>query len=106
MLKKKGIQMEMATNLDYSDLVCHIQSIVIWCQSNIRLLCPIRPETKQQSNYSSEMKAACQLRTRNLCKVDCHKKLTSALILADTQNMLLVSRLLQFDAQSFKASDK
>lgn len=66
--------MEMATNLDYSDLVCHIQSIVIWCQSNIRLLCPIRPETKQQSNYSSEMKAACQIRTRNLCKVDCHKK--------------------------------
>jgi hypothetical protein len=48
--------MEMDTSLDYADLVCHVQSIIIWCQPNISFLCPIWPETKQ-SKYSLEMQA-------------------------------------------------
>ena len=55
----------LVTILNNTNLVCHIQSIIIWRQPNICFLCPIRPEIKDKRIYRTKFRKGIKLEKEN-----------------------------------------
>lgn len=75
-------------------LVCNIQRIVIWCETNVRLLLTIRPENRSEKK-DGQMKQRKHGGKSNLCKqVYIHNaRLNSGNFLCHTLNQSLILKL-------------